>query len=152
MHLLKCLYQATKVSQRRHVFVKVPVPSHGREMSCVCVRGIDFVTRSLVLCVCFVDHCYFVLLLLTIVLYVLFTDSDYSCGIFKLFLLCFYYIDFELLLQCGIFLFFILIPMFFVVVCVCVSLALRNNGETLCICCILFKLYIYVLLIAVCQS
>jgi hypothetical protein len=93
MYLLKCLYQATKV--RRHVFVKVPVPSHGRETSCVCVRGIDFVTRSLVLCVCFVDHCSFVLLLLTIVLYVLFTDSDYSCGIFKFYLLCFYYIDFR---------------------------------------------------------
>jgi Mg2+/citrate symporter len=28
MYLLKCLYQATKV--RRHVFVKVPVPSHER--------------------------------------------------------------------------------------------------------------------------
>jgi hypothetical protein len=105
---------------RRHVFVKVPVPSHESEMSCIRVRGIDFVTRSLVLCVCFVDHCSFVLLLLTIVLHVLFTDSDYSCGIFKLFLLCFYYRDFELLIQCGIFLFFILIPMFFVVVCVCV--------------------------------
>ena len=120
MYLLKCLHQATKV--RRHVFVKVPVPSHESETSCVCVRGIDFVTRSLVLCVCFVDHClFFVLLLLVIVLYVLFTDSDYSCVIFKFFLLCFYYIDFELLLQCGIFLFFILIPMFFVVcVCVCV--------------------------------
>jgi hypothetical protein len=95
MYLLKCLYQATKVSQRRHVFVKVPVPSHGSETSCICVRGIDFVTRSLVLCVCFVDHCSFVLLLLTIVLYVLFTDSDYSCGIFKFYLLCFYYIDFR---------------------------------------------------------
>ena len=142
---------------RRHVFVKVPVPSHESEMSCVCVRGIDFVTRSLVLCVCFVDHCSFVLLLLTIVLYVLFTDSDYSCGIFKLFLLCFYYIDFELLLQCGIFFVFHFNSNVFVVcvcVCVCVfvSLALRNNGETLCICCILFKLYICVLLIAVCQS
>ena len=93
MYLLKCLFQATKV--RRHVFVKVPVPSHESEMSCICVRGIDFVTRSLVLCICFVDHFSFVLLLLTIVLYVLFTDSDYSCGIFKLFLLCFYYIDFR---------------------------------------------------------
>ena len=59
MYLLKCLYQATKVSQRRHVFVKVPVPSQESETSCVSVRGIDFVTRSLVLCVCFVDHCLF---------------------------------------------------------------------------------------------
>jgi hypothetical protein len=55
MYLLKCLYQATKV--RLHVFVKVPVPSHGSEISCICVRGIDFVTQTLVLCVCFVDHC-----------------------------------------------------------------------------------------------
>ena len=110
------------MSQRRHVFVKVPVPSQESETSCIRVRGIDFVTRSLVLCVCFVDHFSFVLLLLAIVLYVLFTDSDYYCGIFKLFLLCFYYIDFELLLQCGIFLFFILIPMFLLCVCVCVWL------------------------------
>ena len=60
------------------------------------------VTRSLVLCVCFVDRCLsfctfsfghcvvcpFVLFLLVIVLSVLFryTDSDYPFGIFKLFL------------------------------------------------------------------
>jgi len=45
------------------------------------------VTRSLVLCVCSVDHCPFVLFLLAIVLSVLlrFTDSDYPFGIFKLF-------------------------------------------------------------------
>ena len=46
------------------------------------------VTRSLVLCVCFVDRCFsFVLLHLTIVLSVLLrcTDSDYYHGIFKLF-------------------------------------------------------------------
>jgi hypothetical protein len=55
MYLLKCLYQATKV--RRHVFVKVPVPSQESETSCIRVRGIDFVTRSLVLCVFFVDRC-----------------------------------------------------------------------------------------------
>jgi hypothetical protein len=48
------------------------------------------VTRSLVLYVCFVDHCLsFELFLLTIVLSVLlrFTDSDYPFGIFKLFFL-----------------------------------------------------------------
>ena len=54
MYLLKCLYQTTKV--RRHVFVKVPVLRHESEISCICVRGIDFVTQSLVLCVCFVDR------------------------------------------------------------------------------------------------
>ena len=46
------------------------------------------VTRTLVLCVCFVDCCLsFVLVLLSIVLSVLlrFTDSDYLVGIFKLF-------------------------------------------------------------------
>jgi len=49
-------------------------------------------TLSLVLCVCFVDHCLsvcpFVLFLLVIVLSVLlrFTHSDYPFGIFKLFL------------------------------------------------------------------
>jgi hypothetical protein len=44
------------------------------------------VTRSLVLCVCFVDRCvYFCVFLLTIVLSVLlrFTDSDYPFDIFK---------------------------------------------------------------------
>ena len=47
------------------------------------------VTGSLVLCVCFVDRvCPFVLFLLVIVLSVLlrYADSDYSFGIFKLFL------------------------------------------------------------------
>jgi len=47
------------------------------------------VTRSLALCVCFVDCCLsFCHSLLAIVLSVLlrFTDSDYSFGIFKLFL------------------------------------------------------------------
>jgi len=50
-----------------------------------------FLTRTLVLCVCFVDRCLsfcpFVLSLLVIVLSVLlrFTDSDYHFGIFKLF-------------------------------------------------------------------
>ena len=39
-----------------------------------------------------------------------------------------------------------------VCVCVCVCVAFKNNGETLCICCILYKLYICVLLIIVCQS
>ena len=45
------------------------------------------VTRSLVLCVCFVDRCPFVLFLLAIVLSVLlgFTDSGYPFGIFTLF-------------------------------------------------------------------
>jgi len=46
------------------------------------------VTRSFVLCVCFVDRfCPFVPFLLTIVFSVLlrFTDSDYPFGIFKLF-------------------------------------------------------------------
>ena len=44
------------------------------------------VTRSLVLCACFVDHCLvFVLFPLAIVLSVLrYTDSDYPFGIFKL--------------------------------------------------------------------
>ena len=53
------------------------------------------VTRSLVLCVCFVDCCLsFVLFLLAIVLYVLlrYTDSGYPFGIFKLFLYIFVYI------------------------------------------------------------
>ena len=48
------------------------------------------VTRSLVLCVCFVDHCLsFVLFILAIVLPVLlrFTDFDYPFGIFNLFLI-----------------------------------------------------------------
>ena len=47
------------------------------------------VTRSVVLCVCFVDRrCPFVLFLLVIVLSVplRYTDSDYPFGIFKLFL------------------------------------------------------------------
>ena len=46
------------------------------------------VTRSLVLCVCFV--CPFVIFLLAIVLSVLlrYTDSDYPFGIFKLFFIC----------------------------------------------------------------
>jgi hypothetical protein len=47
------------------------------------------VTRSLVLCVHFVDRCFFLLsFLLAIVLFALlrFTDSDYPFGIFKLFL------------------------------------------------------------------
>jgi len=46
------------------------------------------VTQSLVLSVCFVDHCPFLLFLLAIVLSVLlrFTDSDYHFDIFKLFL------------------------------------------------------------------
>ena len=47
------------------------------------------VTRSLVLCVCFVDLCLsFVLFLLAIVLFVLlrYTVSDYPFGIFKLFI------------------------------------------------------------------
>ena len=48
-----------------------------------------FVTRSLVLCVSFVDRClsFCTLYLLVIVLSVLlrFTDSDYPSGIFKLF-------------------------------------------------------------------
>ena len=47
------------------------------------------VTRSLVLCVCFVDRCLslFVLFLLAVVLSVLlFTDSAYQIGIFKFFL------------------------------------------------------------------
>jgi hypothetical protein len=50
------------------------------------------VTRSLVLCVCFVDCCLsFELFLLAIVLYVLlrYTDSSYPFGIFKLFLYIF---------------------------------------------------------------
>jgi hypothetical protein len=44
------------------------------------------VTRSLVLCTCFVDYCLvFVLFLMAIVLSVLrYTDSDYPFGIFKL--------------------------------------------------------------------
>ena len=123
MYLLMCLYQATKV--RRHVFVKVPVPSQESETSCIRVRGIDFVTRSLVLCVCFVDHCSLVLLLLTIVLYVLFTDSDYSCGIFKFFLVCFYYIDFWTAHRVWYFLFFILFLVVCVCVCVCVYACVR---------------------------
>jgi hypothetical protein len=46
------------------------------------------VTRSLVLCVCFVDRCLsIVLFLLAIVLSVFrFTDSNYPFGVFKLFL------------------------------------------------------------------
>ena len=46
------------------------------------------VTRSLVLCACFVDRCLsFCPFFLAIVLSVLpFTDSDYHFGIFKLFL------------------------------------------------------------------
>jgi len=47
------------------------------------------VTRSLVLCVCFVDHCLSLcLFVFAIVLSVLlrFTDSDYTFGIFKLYL------------------------------------------------------------------
>jgi hypothetical protein len=46
------------------------------------------VTRSLIWCVCvvWIVVCPFVLFLLAIVLYVLrYADSDYSCGIFKLF-------------------------------------------------------------------
>jgi hypothetical protein len=48
------------------------------------------VTRSFVLCLCFVDHCLsFVPFLLAIVLPILlrYMDSDYLFGIFKLFLL-----------------------------------------------------------------
>ena len=46
------------------------------------------VTRSLVLCVCFVDHwvsfCTFFLLAIVLSVLFRFTDSDYSFGIFKL--------------------------------------------------------------------
>jgi hypothetical protein len=47
------------------------------------------VTRSYVLYVCLVDRYHFVLVLLSIVLFVLlrYTDSDYPVGIFKLFLI-----------------------------------------------------------------
>jgi hypothetical protein len=44
MYLLKCLYQATKV--RCHVFVKVPVPSHESETSCICALGISSLPLS----------------------------------------------------------------------------------------------------------
>jgi len=61
--------------------------NHSKELVSSGVR----VTRSLVLCVCFVDRCLsfclFVFLFLAIVLSVLlrYTDSDYPFGIFKLF-------------------------------------------------------------------
>jgi hypothetical protein len=47
------------------------------------------VTRSIVLCVCFVDRSHFVLFRLAVVLSVLlrYTDSDCTFGILKLFLL-----------------------------------------------------------------
>ena len=55
------------------------------------------VAQSLVFCVVFVDHCLFVCSHLVIVLYVLrFTDSYYSLGIFKLFMLMRNCIHFEI--------------------------------------------------------
>ena len=49
------------------------------------IKGVR-VTRSLVLCICFVDRCHFVLFALAIVLSVLlrYTDSDYPFDIFNL--------------------------------------------------------------------
>ena len=154
MYLLKYLYQATKV--RRRVFVKVPAPSDESELSCICVRGIDFVTRSWVLCVCSVDRCLS------------------FCPFFLWPFYCMFFFDIRILISplislnsswyvfiiwnCSYivaYFVFQFIPMFIcccLCVCVCVCLALRNNGETLCICCILYKLYICVLLIIVCQS
>ena len=45
------------------------------------------VTRSLVLCVCFVDRCLsFVLLAIVLSVLLRFTDSDYPFGLFKLLL------------------------------------------------------------------
>jgi len=62
-------------------------PEH---MSSPPVFGVARVTRSLVLCVCFVDRClYFCTFsFFCIVLYVIlrFTDSDYTIGIFNVFL------------------------------------------------------------------
>jgi hypothetical protein len=56
----------------------------------------------------------------------------------------------ELLIQCGIFC--ILFYSNVLCCCLCVCLALRNNSETLYLCCILYKLHICVLLRVVCQS
>ena len=65
----------------------IAYPSGASEFTSIC-SGVR-VTRSVVLCVCFVDVvCPLVLFLLAIVLSVLlqFTNSDYPFGIFKLFL------------------------------------------------------------------
>ena len=64
--------------------------------------GVCF-TRSLVLCVCFVDRClFFVLFLLVIVLSLLrFTDSDYPFGIFKLLLYLYYVFTFMIYTRKG---------------------------------------------------
>ena len=112
----------------------------------LCVKGIDFITRSLVLCVRFVDRC---LSLRVFSFGHCFVCSIY--GIFKLFLVCFHYIDFVTAPTVWYIFCFSFYFNVFVVVCVCVCLALRNNDETLCICCILDKLYICVLPIVVCQ-
>ena len=72
---------------RRVPLVEQQLLTHPEHLSSPSVFSRVRVTRSLVLCVCFV-HCnlLFVLFLLVIVLSVLrFTDSDYPFGIFKLF-------------------------------------------------------------------
>ena len=75
------------------IFVEQELLTHPEHMSSPPVFSGVRVTRSLVLCVCFVDSSLsFCLFLLAIVLSVLlrFTYSDYSFGIFKLFLSFFY--------------------------------------------------------------
>jgi hypothetical protein len=133
MYLLKCLYRTTKV--RRHVFVKVPVPSHESDTSCICVRGIDFATLCLVLCVCFVDPC------LSFCTFsfghcVVCSSSIYGfwlpLRIFKLFLVCFYYIYFGTA-HTVVFFVFHCTAMFFVVVCMCVCACVRVRARA-CVC------------------
>ena len=77
---------------RRVPLVEKELPALPEHLSSPLVFNGIRVTRSLVLYVCFVDRCLSscTFFLLTIVLSVLrYTDSDYSFGIFKLFL----YID-----------------------------------------------------------
>jgi hypothetical protein len=90
------IVQGSKYTQfdkltRRMSLVEQEMPTFPEHMSSPSVLvGFVFVTRSLVLCVCFVDRClsFCTFFLLAIVLSVLlrYTDSDYPFCIFKLFL------------------------------------------------------------------
>jgi len=92
------------------------------------------VTRSLVLCVCFVDRCLsfcpFVLFCLVIVLSVLllFTDSDYPFGIFKIFSYMLVHVTNQIIkteYSCRLF------PLF-VLSCVCFTFDLHLEIDSKC--------------------
>ena len=79
---LKCLSRATNIDKGYLCTSGAgsAYPSGSPDFT-PCFSGIRF-TRSLVLCVCFVDHC---LSFWPLCCLLGFTDSDYLFGIFKLF-------------------------------------------------------------------